>query len=65
MEFEFSDKVFLLPNAKRLVVGLFGVRIIDKSGNTILESSGKKEAWFDRALNESDRRLLADLKIRR
>jgi hypothetical protein len=65
MGLEFSDRAFLLPNGKRMLVELFGVRIIDKSGNTILESSCKKEAWFDRSLNHSDRRLLSALKIRR
>lgn len=64
MGFEFSNTVFILPNAKRLLVELSGVRITDKNGKTVLEAR-KKEAWFDHSLNEADRRLLADLKISR
>jgi len=65
MKFELSNSIFPLPNARRLLVEPSGVRVIDKSGNTILESSSRKEAWFDRSLNEADRRLLSELKIGR
>jgi len=65
MGFELSNKIFRLPNARRMVVEPFGVRITDKSGNTILESGSKKEACFDRALSDADRRLLSELKIGR
>jgi hypothetical protein len=64
MGFEFSNRVFVLPNAKRMLVEPSGIRIIDKNGNTILESR-KKEVWFDLSLTEADRRLLSGLKIRR
>jgi hypothetical protein len=62
MEFEFSNRIFLLPNAKRMLVGPSGVRIVDKSGNTIMESPSK-DRQFDRSLTEADRRLLSELKI--
>ena len=65
MGFELSNKIFRLPNARRMVVEAFGVRITDKSGNTILESGSKKETCFDRSLSDADRRLLSDLKIGR
>jgi hypothetical protein len=65
MGFELSNKIFRLPNARRMIVEPSGVRITDKSGNTILESGSKKEACFDRSLSEADRRLLSDLKISR
>lgn len=65
MKFELTGKIFPLPNGKRMQVELFGVRIIDKCGNTILESSSKKEVWFDRSLNKADRRLLSGMKIGR
>jgi len=65
MEFELSNKIFPLPNAKRLIVEQFGVRIVDKSGRTVLESGRRKEVCFDRSLSDADRRLLSDLKIRR
>jgi hypothetical protein len=61
----FPNQVFRLPNARRMIVEQFGVRIIDKQGNTILESGRKKELCFERSLSEDDRRLLSDLKIRR
>ena len=64
MALESSRTVFVLPNAKRMIVELSGVRIVDKSGKTILESS-RKEAWFDHALDEADRRLLSAWKISR
>jgi hypothetical protein len=62
MEVELSKRVFLLPNAKRMVVEPFGIRITDKSGNTIREYP-KREVWFDVSLNDADRRLLSWLKI--
>lgn len=65
MDCELNNKIFRLPNARRMIVEQFGVRITDKSGNTILESGSKREACFDRSLSEADRRLLSDLKIRR
>lgn len=65
MAFELDNKIFPLPNARRLLVEPFGVRILDKSGRTRLESGRKKEACFDRSLSEADRRLLSDLKIGR
>ena len=65
MDCELNNKTFRLPNARRMIVEQFGVRITDKSGNTILESGSKREACFDRSLSEADRRLLSDLKIRR
>jgi hypothetical protein len=65
MELGLSNKVFRLPNARRMVVEKFGVRITDKNGTTILESSRRKEACFDHSLSEADRRMLAELKIRR
>ena len=65
MESELSNKIFPLPNAKRLIVEQFGVRIVDKQGNTVLESGSRKEVCFDRSLSEADRRLLAELKIGR
>ena len=65
MELDLDNEIFRLPNARRLIVERFGVRITDKSGRTILESGAKKEVCFERSLNEADRRLLSDLKIRR
>jgi|SRR5271170_5480353 hypothetical protein len=65
MAFELDNKIFPLPNARRLLVEPFGVRIMDKSGRTRLESGPKKETCFDRSLSEADRRLLSELKIRR
>jgi len=65
MGFELSNKVFRLPNARRMVVEPFGVRITDKRGNTILESGSKRETRFDRSLSDADRRLLSELKISR
>jgi len=65
MDCELNNKIFRLPNARRMIVEQFGVRITDKSGNTILESGSKRETCFDRSLSEADRRLLSDLKIRR
>jgi hypothetical protein len=62
MEFEFSNRLFVLPNAKRMLVAVSGIRIMDKSGNTILESP-KKDIQFDRSLTDADRHLLSDLKI--
>jgi hypothetical protein len=64
MGFEFSNTIFMLPNAKRLLVEPSGVRITDKNGKTVLEYP-RKEAWFDLTLNTADRRLLSDLKIAR
>ena len=61
----FPNQVFRLPNARRMIVEQFGVRITDKQGNTLLESGRKREDCFDRALSEDDRRLLSDLKIGR
>jgi hypothetical protein len=61
----FPNQVFRLPNARRMIVEQFGVRITDKQGNTLLESGRKREACFDRALSDDDRRLLSDLKIGR
>jgi hypothetical protein len=63
MGLAFPNQVFRLPNARRMIVEQFGVRIIDKQGNTILESGPRKEIRFDRSLSEEDRRLLSDLKI--
>ena len=65
MELGLNNKIFRLPNARRMVVEPFGVRITDKEGNTILESGRRREVCFDRSLSEADRRLLSDLKIRR
>lgn len=65
MELGLNNKIFRLPNARRMVIEPFGVRITDKEGNTILESGRRREVWFDRSLSEADRRLLSDLKIRR
>ena len=65
MGLSFPNQVFRLPNARRMIVGQFGVRITDKQGNTILESGRKKEACFERSLSEDDRRLLSELKIGR
>ena len=65
MGLSFPNQVFRLPNARRMIVEQFGVRITDKQGNTILESGRKKEACFDRSLSDEDRRLLSDLKIGR
>ena len=65
MGLSFPNQVFRLPNARRMIVGQFGVCITDKQGNTILESGRKKEACFERSLSEDDRRLLSDLKIGR
>jgi hypothetical protein len=65
MGLDFPNQVFRLPNARRMIVEQFGVRITDKQGNTILESGRKKEVCFDRSLSDEDRRLLADLKISR
>jgi hypothetical protein len=59
----FPNQVFRLPNARRMIVEQFGVRITDKDGNTLLESGRKREICFDRSLSEEDRRLLSDLKI--
>lgn len=64
MGLESSKTVFILPNAKRMLIEPSGIRITDKSGNTILEYP-RKETWFDLSLNESDYRLLSDLKIGR
>ncbi len=64
MDFELTNRVFILPNAKRMVVEPSGIRITDKSGKTIREYP-RKEAGFDAALSEEDRRLLAQLKISR
>jgi hypothetical protein len=61
----FPNQVFRLPNARRMIVEQFGVRITDKQGNIILESGRKKEVCFDRSLSDEDRRLLADFKISR
>ena len=61
----FPNQVFRLPNARRMIVEQFGVRITDKEGNTILESGRKPEVLFDRSLSDEDRRLLSDLKIGR
>lgn len=63
MGLDFPNQVFRLPNARRMIVERFGVRITDKQGNTILESGQKREITFDRSLNDDDRRLLSDLKI--
>lgn len=63
MGLDFPNQVFRLPNARRMIVERFGVRITDKQGNTILESRQKRELTFDRSLNDDDRRLLSDLKI--
>jgi hypothetical protein len=65
MGFELSNKIFRLPNARRMIVEQSGVRITDKNGNTILESGSRKEACFDRSLSDADRRLLSELKIGR
>jgi hypothetical protein len=65
MDSDLNNKVFPLPNGKRMRVEMFGVRILDKYGNTVLESSSKKESWFDRSLSRADRRLLSEMKIRR
>ena len=65
MEVGRTTRIFPLPNAKRLLVEPFGVRIVDKSGNTVLEAGCQKEIWFDRSLSDDDRRLLSDLKISR
>jgi hypothetical protein len=59
----FPNQVFRLPNARRMIVEQFGVRITDKDGNTLLESGRKREICFDRSLSDEDRRLLSDLKI--
>jgi hypothetical protein len=64
MEPELSKRVFLLPNAKRMVVERFGIRITDKSGNVVLEYP-KMEVCFDASLSASDHRLLSGLKISR
>jgi hypothetical protein len=65
MEFELDNKIFRLPNARRMIVEQSGVRITDKNGKLILESGRRREVCFDRSLSEDDRRLLSDLKIRR
>jgi hypothetical protein len=65
MDSELSNSIYRLPNARRMIVERFGVRITDKNGNTILESGSKKEACFERSLSEADRRLLSELKIGR
>ena len=65
MELGLNNKIFRLPNARRMIVEPFGVRITDKAGNTILESGRRRELCFDRSLSEDDRRLLSELKIRR
>ncbi|MBV8114395.1 MAG: hypothetical protein JO300_06605 [Silvibacterium sp.] len=65
MGLDFPNQVFRLPNARRMIVEQFGVRITDKQGNTILESGRRKEVCFDRSLSDDDRRLLSDLKISR
>src|SRR5271155_4808666 len=62
MELDLDNKIFPLPNARRLIVERFGVRITDKNGRTILESGAKKEVCFDRSLSKADRRLLSGLK---
>jgi hypothetical protein len=64
MRGEVSNAVFILPNAKRLLVEPSGVRITDKKGNTVLEYP-RKEVWFELSLDEADRRLLSELKIGR
>ena len=38
MGLSFPNQIFRLPNARRMIVEQFGVRITDKQGNTILES---------------------------
>src|ERR1700757_5311414 len=58
MGLSFPNQVFRLPNARRMIVEQFGVRITDKQGNTILESGPRKEVCFDRSLSDDDRRLL-------
>ena len=63
MGLAFPNQVFRLPNARRMIVEQFGVRITDKQGNTILESGASKEACFERALSDEDRRLMSELKI--
>jgi hypothetical protein len=65
MGLDFPNQVFRLPNARRMIVERFGVRITDKDGKTILESGRRKEKCFESALSEDDRRLLSELKIRR
>jgi hypothetical protein len=62
MALESSRTLFVLPNAKRMIVELSGVRIVDKRGNTVLDAT-RREAWFDHALDADDRRLLSALKI--
>jgi len=59
----FPNQIFRLPNARRMIVEQFGVRITDKQGNTILESGRPKEVCFERSLSDEDRRLLSELKI--
>ena len=59
---ELSRVVFLLPNAKRMLVEASGIRIVDKNGNTVREFLNKGVP-FDRRLTEVDRDLLSDLRI--
>jgi hypothetical protein len=63
MELDLNNKTFPLPNARRMVVEQFGVRITDKNGKTMLESSSRREVCFNRSLNKDDRRLLSEMKI--
>jgi hypothetical protein len=62
MDPELSRVVFVLPNAKRMLVEASGIRIVDKQGNTIREFRNKGVP-FDRCLTKSDRDLLSELRI--